>query len=281
MSKADSTLPWNREFYRRSPMFTPLVRRALQFQQFEQDWPTLKAYQEALNSSTNSLCNMNGGKITVVPHAVKTGEFGNRYEPRIYLEGELQIRSENWHDYFNLLVWMTFPKSKALLNARHFVESKLADSQSNRNASQDLLTLFDESGVIVVSSSVELTSLLREHQWKELFWSCRQRVREEMRFYLFGHALYEKALRPFIGITGRCVFLAKDQPFFAKGLEEQIGILDENVSEYISAIDPAQSSATIPPLPLLGVPGWCAENEIVSYYENETHFRKKRTNTVP
>lgn len=41
---------------------------------------------------------------------------------------------------------------------------------------------------------------MRLRNWHDL-------LRERMRFYLFGHALYEKALRPFVGVTGRGILL--------------------------------------------------------------------------
>ena len=32
------------------------------------------------------------------------------------------MRADNWHDLFNVLVWCTFPRAKAALNACHVRE---------------------------------------------------------------------------------------------------------------------------------------------------------------
>lgn len=34
------------------------------------------------------------------------------YEERIVLRGEVVTRPHNWHDFFNALVWMRFPRTK-------------------------------------------------------------------------------------------------------------------------------------------------------------------------
>jgi hypothetical protein len=44
---------------------------------------------------------------------------GLDYEMRIWARGEVVTRPDNWHDFFNALVWCTFPLAKAALNARH------------------------------------------------------------------------------------------------------------------------------------------------------------------
>ena len=104
----------------------------------------------------------------------------------------------------------------------------------------------DEGGVIVAASDIELLRHVECFAWKRLFWRERTRVARAMRFFLFGHALYEKALAPFTGITGRSILI------------------------HVAADLPAA------PLPILGVPGWCAENESAGYYDDATYFRPGR-----
>ena len=70
-----------------------------------------------------------------------------------------------------------------------------------------MLTLLDESGVLVACADPELARLLRDFRWKELFWHNRERLAAAMGFYLYGHGLYEKALRPYIGMTGQGLIL--------------------------------------------------------------------------
>ncbi len=142
--------------------------------------------------------------------------FEAQYEPRCYLSGEVQMRAQDWHDLFNALVWLTFPKTKAVLNARHYhaLMEERASGNTGRGAVRDVNTLLDESGVIVAYADNELAGLLRNFEWKELFWQRREQVRTGMGFYLFGHGLYEKALQPYVGMTGQGLLLKVEQAFF-------------------------------------------------------------------
>lgn|GEM_PF-2949825 len=69
------------------------------------------------------------------------------YELRIFNHGEVSTRSRNWHDFFNALVWMTYPATKAALNARQ-IAARVPGIVRTRE--QDRLTMFDEGGVITV-----------------------------------------------------------------------------------------------------------------------------------
>ena len=42
------------------------------------------------------------------------------YEHRIYTSGRISTRPDNWHDLFNALVWMRFPRLKIAMNSLHF-----------------------------------------------------------------------------------------------------------------------------------------------------------------
>ena len=109
-----------------------------------------------------------------------------------------------------------------------------------------------------------------------MFWFQRARLRARMRFFVFGHALYEKALRPFIGITGRGILLKMESGVLTAPLREQLAIIDARVAEHLSG--PARLVATreLAVVPVLGVPGWCADNENESFYEDMDYFRPGR-----
>jgi hypothetical protein len=91
-----------------------------------------------------------------------------------------------------------------------------------------------------------------------------------------GHALYEKALRPFGGVTGRAILLPVDRELLLAPLEAQLAALDASVSGYVA--DGAKLLATreLAPIPILGVPGWCLDNERETYYDNPDTFRPGR-----
>lgn len=211
--------------------------------------------------------------------------FDRQYEPRCYLTGEVQTREDNWHDLFNALVWLTFPAAKAAINARHYrslteggaPEDDSKGARSQRGGARDMLTLLDESGVLVVCADPELERLLRDFRWTELFWRQRDRVHAAMGFYLFGHGLYEKALRPYLGMTGQGLVLPVEPDFFAWPLERRLSWLDGLLADYLSAPGNCRGSRELTPVPLLGVPGWTPENEILGYYENNaSYFRAGR-----
>ena len=217
--------------------------------------------------------------LRFVAQAAKSGIPEGRYEARIYLKGEVQVRSENWHDLFNVLVWLTFPKSKAALNRRHFLalEKMISEGRLNRGSTQDALTLFDEGGLIIASGDSRLTQMLVDFKWKQLFWVNREAAIAGMRFFLFGHAIYEKALRPFAGVTGRAVIFPVNTDFFNQALEYQLQFLDKKLADYLRDPQHFNCTAELAPVPVLGVPGWNDENERESYYENSSYFRAGRT----
>jgi hypothetical protein len=190
----------------------------------------------------------------------------------------VQMRARDWHDLFNLLVWLAFPCAKAALNERHYraLLAQQASGAANRGPQQDALTLFDEGGVVVASADADLLDLVRDFHWRKLFWDCRQRVLARTRFYLFGHALYEKALHPFAGVTGRAVLLRVDLQLLTLPLAAQLSALDVQLAAYLSDPGRLASPRELAPLPVLGVPGWCAANERADYYDDQNYFRAGR-----
>ncbi len=241
-------------------------------------WPGCDDLNRIIAARSAPIVTAGGRPLRLVEQQLRQATFEDEYEPRIYLRGEAQFRSCNWHDLFNALVWLAFPAAKAALNQRHYreLERQRASGAPNRGPAQDALTLFDEGGVIVAASDSGLAARLTGCQWKELFWLLRSEAAQCMRFYLFGHALYEKALAPFAGVTGRSVMFAVTDAFFALPIAQQLGDLDARLAARIG--DPAQFSATreLAPVPILGVPGWCADNQDERYYDNLDYFRPAR-----
>ncbi len=256
-------------------MFEPLRPAGLAFSKLS-DWPTFDDYQRVL--AGKGIANAAGLPLRFVSQGPKSGKSEDKYEARIYLKGEVQVRSQNWHDLFNVLVWLTFPKAKAALNRRHFLalEEMRSEGRRNRGPTQDALTLFDEGGVIVACSDSRLAQWLVDCKWKGLFWINRDAVIANMKFFLFGHAIYEKALQPFTGVTGRGVIFPIAADFFAAALEWQLQLLDEKLADYLNNPQHFNRTGDLAPIPILGIPGWNTENEREAYYENEAYFRAGR-----
>lgn len=188
------------------------------------------------------------------------------YESRIYDKGVVPLREENWHDFFNAAAWLAFPRSKAVLNRAH-VAALQVQQGAVRSPRRDALTLFDESGVLVLSRSRRVLDDIRAFAWQRLFCDRREELLASTRFAVFGHALYEKALSPYVGMTGHALL---------------IETADRTASDDLDAVaaDVVLGGITQPrdlsPLPVLGVPGWWDANRDAAFYANTAYFRPGR-----
>ncbi len=260
------------------PAFAPLhsVISLLEADKF----PALDTCNALLAAHRPTIVVHSGRQLRFVAQEYGKLPFEAQYEPRCYLKGEVPTRANNWHDLLNALVWLAFPKAKAAINGRHYqaltTERQDGATRSQRGAVRDTSTLLDESGVIVACADPELAALLSDFRWKELFWQRRAEVRSSMGFYLFGHGLYEKALRPYVGMTAQGLLLPVEQTFFSWSQARQLAHLDELLADYLSAAEHCRSTRELTPVPLLGVPGWTAENENAGYYDNAHYFRPGR-----
>lgn len=201
---------------------------------------------------------------------------GLAYEERVWSRGEVETRPDNWHDFFNALVWMAFPRAKAALNARHVRE--MAEVPGGRGRARDAMTHFDECGLVVVSCDPALLDLLRGFRWKELFWQRRRDVVRDMRFLVFGHATCEQLLAPFRGLTAKAVLYAVDAAWLELPAADQLAAVDERLAGELAAGHHAVPRE-LQPVPLLGLPGMTPDNESAAYYEDVWQFRPGRRAT--
>lgn len=224
---------WTPDFLQASPLFEPL-RPAGGGLEHLHDWPDIGALENLQDNVATPPVTRSDKPIHFVSQDVSAREFAQKYEPRIYLAGEVQTRAQNWHDLFNALVWLTFPRAKAALNQLHYqaLLQEHGNEKVQRGPLRDMATLFDESGVIVVSSDAGLSKLLKNFEWKQLFWWQREAVCAHMRFFLFGHGLYEKALKPYTGMTGKGIIFLVEQDFFHHPLPTQLAVADSMLDNF-------------------------------------------------
>ena len=268
---------WDRDVLLGSLLFTPL--HAVLEVMDNAEFPVLEDCNSLLKLRNPQITVSSGKPLRFIPQEHGKLPFERQYEPRCYLSGEVPTRANNWHDLFNALAWLTFPQTKAALNMRHYHALKyreMAVSGSQRGVVRDVNTLFDESGVIVASSDPGLIRLLREFRWKELFWYRRELVREAMDFLIFGHSLYEKALEPYVGMTGQGVVVEVGQEYFTMPVYERVGYLDRLLATRMSDTGLYSDTRDLNPVPLLGIPGWTEDNEYAAYYDNTSYFRSGR-----
>lgn len=174
------------------------------------------------------------------------------YEIQLYETGRVQTRSDNKHDLFNALAWLSFPKTKARINAMHAAE--IPKEGGKRGRLRDMLTLFDEGGAIVACGD-GIGQLVREARWRELF---TERHRE-FRIVVLGHAVLEQALEPRLGLTCKVIFADASQN------------LDAQAAHWLAT--QGRTPRDLPPLPVLGYPGWFQGSGRPEFYSDERYFR--------
>jgi len=220
-------------------------------------WLGTERSLDGLNRAAESrgLKTESGKPVRFVPPAAKDAY----YEVKVFESGRVSTRPDSLHDFFNALAWLTFPRSKARINALHAAE--IPREGGRRGRLRDLLTIFDEGGAIVCCDDALLLQLLRNLEWKALFWEHRERVRREMRIVVFGHAVLEQALKPWPGITCKAIVApAAADP-------------DAVTHAWLGALQPGASPRDLAALPIFGFPGWSAQD--AGFYEDTRYFRPR------
>lgn len=269
---------WNPHFTALSPIFEPCLQFKAWIEKLP-EWPTHADFNHLILLN-NFVSKTNSGKTlhfipAIAPQGITKNSVVNSYETKIYTTGGIPTRLQNWHDFFNALVWQLFPAAKAALNFLHFnaLQAEFAQNTQQRSPLRDAATIFDESGVIVVSSSNRLIRLLQAFRWEELFWQERANVLSTMRFYVFGHGLYEKGLTPYVGMTGKGICFEVTDTFLVQSLSMQLAELDKLLEHRLLVA--FSSNADLTPVPLLGYPGWDKNNSDLTYYQNRNYFRAR------
>jgi hypothetical protein len=237
-------------------------------------WPT----HVELTALASHVSTERGRALRFVMPREHTDRERRYYEQHIAATGEVETRGENWHDLFNALVWIAFPRTKARINAQHaaILEEGGEEEARRRSPQRDALTLFDEGGVAVASSSAELTRLIVDFGWKELFWRRRTELAAKVRFLAFGHALHEQALEPYLGMVAKTVFVLVDDAFLALRGEALVQRTDELLAAHFADRARFASPKMMAPMPVLGVPGWHPGTASESFYDDPDHFRGPR-----
>ena len=236
-------------------------------------WPELAD----LNALAEGIVTAFGKPLTFVPARAPGTDERRHYELRIAQAGEIETRPNSWHDLFNALAWIAYPHGKAAINAQHaaILRERGDEEARQRSPERDGLTLFDEGGVAVASSSPELLRLIVEFDWKTLFWQRRGALLQQMRFFAFGHALFEQALEPYIGMVAKTVFVPVDELFFMLPFEAQRERVDEGIAAHFAHRARFPSPKSMAPLPVLGIPDWHPQTATESFYDNDAYFRSK------
>lgn len=218
---------------------------------------------------------------------------GVGYEQFIGSTGKIPTR-DNLHDLFNGSIWLTFPKTKALLNYYHMLEIAACHEDgkgARRGRVRDTITVFDENGAVLVTADPSIGEALIDFDWQASLVMPRARfddpnfINKELlkpdvqaTVYIFGHALLEQLIQPRKSLCAHSVVISVAADFFALSLSERIAYLDDQLVIYMDKllsqhdITPRQ----LAPLPILGVPHFWPENADPSFYDDAYVFRSGR-----
>lgn len=220
-----------------------------------------------LNGALNHRSNAQGLPTHFVPQA--TLPAGVAYEQFIYDTGGVPTRNlahskGAMHDACNALMWLHYPKTKARLNQLQAHVIAAQGVQATRGRLRDALTLFDESALIVTTPAGDVArAQLAQRDWRGLLVNRRAEWGSALNAQVFGHAVLQKLQAPYPAITG--------QVWCVSGLADtQLSSIDVALAASLGAqLHPEQ----LLPLPVLGIPGFWAENENPTFYDNVAVFR--------
>jgi hypothetical protein len=188
---------------------------------------------------------------------------GTAYEQFVFATGQCPVRP-GLHDFFNGLVWMQFPRSKAALNRLQAQEIARDGIAARRGPVRDAITVFDENGALL-QAPAPLWEALRQRAWRRLFVELRPAWRQA-RLWIFGHALLEQLVAPRKNLTAHVLA--------APAALESGAIADAWLAGHLTA--EALAAKPFTPLPVLGVPGWWPANENFSFYDDSLVFRPRK-----
>jgi hypothetical protein len=232
---------------------------------------------EAFNRRARALAlhNQQGMPLAFVPQSALPE--GRAYEEYIGATGCVPTR-DNLHDFFNGLVWLTFPRIKQKLNALQAAQIALAGVGKSRGPARDGATIFDENAALLVvragSEGEAVVGALRGHQWTEALYQRRAAFGPDVQIWLFGHALMEKLAAPRKAITAHTRVVSAGDDYFALDAEARRAWIDATVAASLEG--EGLSTACFTPLPVLGVPDWW-EGQDAAFYADTSVFRPKRT----
>jgi hypothetical protein len=189
---------------------------------------------------------------------------GVAYEQYIFDSAQVPTR-EGLHDFLNGIAWLHFPQTKKRLNQLHVAQIAKTGIAPVRGPTRDALTLFDENAALMRAPDALWEALVAK-DWRSVFGDLRG-LWSQSHLVLFGHALLEKLVYPRKSITAHVyrVYPASDS----------IADLDAWMAAELSAEKLA--AKPFAHLPVLGVPGWWAANQVAGFYDDATVFRPART----
>jgi hypothetical protein len=143
------------------------------------DWPTLGDHNARL--SHLDLANADGVPLRFEStsrrrtrrKAPAVVDVQATYDGHVAYKGIVPTREQSVHDFFNVVSWAAFPKTKQRINALQVsaltrrIGANAARVPNARSREEDLLTMLDEGGLIRTSRSFILGHAIFEHLYTQ------------------------------------------------------------------------------------------------------------------
>jgi hypothetical protein len=196
------------------------------------------------------------------------------YELHIAEHGVVPTRSGDWHDAFNALCWLAWPRTKRAINRAHcqILRAGGEAERRRRSPARDVLTLLDEGGAIVLCSRPELIELLLGRCWQEFFVDQRSAIEQHARLLLLGHASLDELRQPRLGITAKCLVFEVDPAVLTLPEPALRAHADRLAATRLADPTTLGRGRDYPPLPLLGWPGWHPHNADARFYRDHPGY---------
>jgi len=189
---------------------------------------------------------------------------GMAYEQFIFEHQQVPTR-DGLHDFFNALCWLQFPLAKKQLNQLQATAIRAQGIGASRGPVRDAVTVFDENACLLQLED-DIWDALERRDWYEAFVTHRSRW-SSAKAHIFGHAALEKLVAPYKAITAHMWRVPNEVP----GSE-----LDAWLAMDLQADKLAKKPFL--PTPVLGIPGWCTDNEDPAFYLDAQVFRVPKKN---
>jgi len=198
------------------------------------------------------------------------------YEENVFKHQKVYTRLNSWHDFFNNITWTLWPRTKWAIVKAIFSQDLEQQKTKNRTSKQSFLAQFDECGMLIVTAISGLVHEIQQHNWVNLFF--HQRAQHLLlQPIVFGHGLMEKALDPYVGMTGKAMMIIVNPQYFHLSPAIRLKFLDSIVSHLLSSSHCPQSAKALQPFPMLGMPQWYQNNERKEFFDRTDYFRAKRS----
>lgn len=173
----------------------------------------------------------------------ESGEtFLSSYCKNIVKQGNIPTRLKNWHDFFNVLIWMLYPQAKMALHKafiKYNEQETSRTSANKRNNSCDRLTQFDEGGAILVIEESKLDNFL-ENWFQKNSDDQKQSFKDNYvaQTYIFGHGLIETFVAKDMEINGLTIVLAVPESWFHRTHKKKYAHLDQELAKLFETTHP-------------------------------------------